>query len=85
MKDEPNIMSPPARNPRRFNGGIAVNVCDRIHEACACEFESDRTMSAHQRTLFQVRKLPSKSGLSVTSCLVYGAVDRRSAHKLSHD
>jgi len=22
---------------RRLDGGIAVNVCDRIHEACACD------------------------------------------------
>ena len=22
---------------RRLDGGITVNVCDRIHEACACD------------------------------------------------
>jgi len=52
---------------RRLHGGIAVNVCDRIHEACAYEVNCSRTLL--------------KTGLSVTNSLVYGAVDRRSAHK----
>ena len=31
------IAVPPARNQRRLDGGMAVNVCDRIQEACACD------------------------------------------------
>jgi len=49
-KDEPIMMSPISRNQRRLDGGIAFNVCDRIHEACAYEVESQRTVSAQSRS-----------------------------------
>jgi len=32
----------------RLDGGIAVNVCDRIHEACAYEGFPNKTVSALQ-------------------------------------
>jgi len=36
------IMTP---NQRRLDGWIAINVCDCIHEACACDVQSQQTIS----------------------------------------
>jgi len=62
-------MSPPAHNQRILDGGITVNVCDRIHEACACDVLSTNGMFPSNTWNLNENELPKNCRFAKNSVL----------------
>jgi len=58
------IAVPQARNQQRLDGGIAVNICDRIHEACAYDVSSTNGESFSNTRSPNKNEIPKKCRFS---------------------